>query len=157
MLVFIKKKKTSSNDTPSKEAPSESSSLPPVGITEESVSGETSDVPLVCKETIQEDTQCEECGFKAKSNRGLKMHKSKQHVISQIDGTTDEVVEIISKETQTDESCHYCKDFIESLDKHNISGFCPKNKAAQTQALYQRYGHQSSGLGSGFPPSQFGW
>ena len=127
--------------------------------TKESVSGESSDVPLVCKDNLQVDNKCEECGFKAKSNRGLKTHISKQHVISQIDGANEDVEEVTSasKETQTCESCHYCKDFIESLDKHNISGFCPKNKAAQTQVLYQRYGNQSSGLGSGFPPSQFGW
>ena len=136
MLEFIEKKKTSSNDTPSEEAPGESSNLPPVETTEESVSGEPSDVPLVCEDNLQEHTKCEECGFQSKNNRGLKIHIRKQHSISQIDGANDEVEGISSKETQTDEICHYCKDFIESLDKHNISGFCPKNKAAQTQVLY---------------------
>ena len=157
MQEFIEKKKKSSNDTASAEATGGPSNLPPVETTKESVSGEPSDVSLVFKDNLQEENKCEECGFKAKNNCGLKMHISKQHVISQIDGANADVEEVTSKETQTDESCHYCKDFIESLDKHNISGFCPKNKAAQTQALYQRYGHQSSGLGSGFPPSQFGW
>ena len=64
------------------------------------------------------------------------MHISKPYAISQIDGADDEVEEVISKVTQTDESCHYCKESIECLDKHNISGLCPKNKAAQNQALW---------------------
>ena len=106
---------------------------------------------------IQEHTKSEECGFQSENNRGLKIHIRKQHSISQIDGANDEVKGISSKETQTDEICHYCKDFIECLDKHNISGFCPKNKASQPQVLYQQYGHQNIGLGSGFPPSQFEW
>ena len=151
------KKKTFSYDTPSEEAPGEPSILPPVETTEESMSGEISDVPLVCKEKIQENTRCEECGFKAKSNCGLMMHKTKQHIFSQIDGAYHEVVETISKETQTDESCHYCKEFIESLDIHNISVCFPKNKAAETQVFYQGYGRQNIGPGNGFSASQLGW
>ena len=84
------------------------------------------------------------------------MHISKPYAISQIDGADDEVEEVISKVTQTDESCHYCKESIECLDKHNISGLCPKNKAAQNQVVYQRYGHQNTGPGSAFPASQLG-
>ena len=49
------------------------------------------------------------------------MHISKPYAISQIDGADDEVEEVISKVTQTDGSCHYCKESIECLDKHNIS------------------------------------
>ena len=78
-LEFIEKKKTSSNDTPSEEAPGESSNLPPMETTEESVSVEPSDVPLLCKDNLQEHTKCEECGFQSKSNCGLKIHIRKQN------------------------------------------------------------------------------
>ena len=43
------------------------------------------------------------------------------------------------------------KVYIESQEKHNSSGFCPKNKSAQTQNLYALYGHQKNVAGSGLP------
>jgi hypothetical protein len=86
MQEFIEKKKSSSNDTASAEATGESSKLPPGETTQEHVSGEPSDVPLVYKDNLEEDNKCEECGFKAKSKRELKTHINKQHVIPQLDG-----------------------------------------------------------------------
>ena len=53
--------------------------------------------------------------------------------------------------SQTDEICKFFKDIFESQENQNSSGFCPKNKSAQTQALYALYGHPKNGPGSGFP------
>ena len=55
-----------------------------------------------------------------------------------------------SKQVQTDDTCSYCQEFIESKEAHNVSGFCPNNKEAQTLALYHRYGYQNFGQGRGF-------
>ena len=119
-----------------------------------SVPGDFPDVPLVLKENLQDQTKCEECGFIAKSSRGMKVHHSTQHRIPQVDCANDDE-ETKSKQTQTDETCPFCQDLIESKDVHNVSGFCPKNKEAQTIALYQRYGYQNIGHSQGFPASQF--
>ena len=94
MQKFIEKKKTSSKDTKSAEPTGESSKLPPGETTQESASGEPSDVPFVYKDNLQEDNKCEECGFKAKSNRGLKMHIRKQHVIPQLDGPAEATISL---------------------------------------------------------------
>lgn len=163
MEIFIEKKKSLSLEAISNVDNVESIDLPTVHNTESRASGESPEVPLeeifknsipgglpegplACKDDLHE---CDECGFTAKSSRGLKVHKSTQHKIAQIDGAHD-IEENNSRETQTDETCSFCQDFIESKDKHNEGGFCPKNKAAQTQALYQSYGYQNFG-GSGFP------
>ena len=46
--------------------------------------------------------------------------------------------------SQTDETCKFCKPIIESQDKHNSCGFCPKYKSAQTQALNALHGHHKN-------------
>ena len=79
------------------------------------------------------------------------MHIRTQHRISQIDGAYEIVEEGKSLGTQTEETCPYCRDTIESLEKHHVSGFCPKNIEAQRLALYQRYGQHNAGQGQGFP------
>jgi hypothetical protein len=174
MQEFIEKKKTSSNGTTSSDIPGESPDVPCVETTKNSVPGESPDwplvetskkcgpgespdVPLVCKDDLNAQTKCEQCVYKSKSIRGLKMHVSKHHKITQIDGKTDHDEEETSIGTQTEETSPFCKEVIKSLEKHYVSGHCTKNRAAQTQALYQLYGQQISGPGSGFPPSQFGW
>ena len=82
-------------------------------------------------DNLLEKTKYEECEFIAKSSRGLKVHQSTQHRISQVDGANDQE-ENKSKQTQTDETCPFCQDIIESKEVHNVRGCCPKNKEAQT-------------------------
>ena len=128
-------------------------------------SEDSSSVTLSSKDGSAEATvSCDQCEHRTKTEGGMKQHKRRKHDVAQLDGnnsisedTIHEVIVVNSKGTQTDETCHYCKDSIESLEKHNVSGHCPKNTAAQTQALYQLYGQQMPGPGSGFPASQFGW
>ena len=117
-----------------------------------SVLSDSLNVPLVCEDFISESTTCEQCGFKSKCSRGLKVHIRTKHRISQIDGADDLLEESQSIGTQTEETCDYCRDIIESLEKHHVSGFCPKNIEAQRLALFQRYGqHNTPGQGKGFP------
>ena len=117
-----------------------------VEVASKSIHSDSPNVSLVC-----ENTKCEQCGFNSKSGRGLKVHIRSQHRISQIDGADDIIDESKSIATQTEETCSYCKDEIESLEKHNVSGFCPKNNEAQRLVLYQLYGQHHASPGQGFP------
>ena len=170
MKEFIEKKKTSSNETTSSDIPGESPDVPCVETTKNSVPGESPDeplvetskkcgpgespdVPLVCKDDLNAQTKCEQCGYKSKSSHGLNMHVSKHHKITQIDGKTDHDKEEASIGTETEDTCPFFKEVFECLEKHYVSGRCPKNQAAQTQALSQLYGQQISCPVSGFPPS----
>ena len=166
MEKFIEKKKSSflesipqvvsvtSTDLSTVDATGESLVVPAVKTNDRGIPGNLPDVPLVLKDNLHEKTKCEECGFIAKSSRGQKFHESTQHRISQVDGANDQE-DIKSKQTQTDETCSFCKDIIESKEVHNVSGFCPKKKEAQTTALFQRYEYQNIGHSQGFPASQF--
>ena len=118
-----------------KSVSSETSDPALVELSTNSVPSDSLDVPLVCEDIINENTTCEHCGFKSKSSRGLKVHIRTQHRISQIDGADDIIEESKSLGTQTEQTCDYCRDIIESLDKHYISGFCPKNIEAQRIAF----------------------
>ena len=131
---------------------SETPDVSQVELSASSIPSDSLDVPLGCEDFDIENTTCEQCGFKSKSSRGLKVHVRTQHRISQIDGSDDIVKESESLGTQTEETCDYCRDIIESLEKHHVSGFCPKNIEAQRLALFQRYGqHSTAGQGQGFP------
>ena len=166
MEKFIEKKKTSSletipqvvsvksTDLPTVDATGDSLVVPAVKTVDRDIPGNLPDVPLVLKDNLLEKTKCEECGFISKSSRGLKVHESTQHRISQVDGANDQE-DTKSKQTQTDDACPFCKDLIESKEVHNVSRFCPKNKVAQTIALYQIYGYQNIGHSQGFPANQF--
>ena len=72
----------------------ELSNLPSVETTEESVSGEPSEMPMVSKDFLQEQTGCLECGSKSKSKCGLEINISKQHTIKHIICANDEVEEV---------------------------------------------------------------
>ena len=63
-----------------------------------------------------------------------------------MDGTADMFEENSYVGIQTEKSCLYCRDKIESFQKYHVNGFCPKNIKAQRLVLYQQYGQ-----GQGFP------
>ena len=53
---------------------------------------DTQDVTLAHKDDLSASTfECDQCEFNTKTSRGLKMHISKQHKISQLDGEDDVV------------------------------------------------------------------
>ena len=133
-------------DNSHKSVSRETSNVTLVESSTDSVLSDSLNVRLVCEDFISESTTCEQCGFKSKCSRRLKVHIRTKHRISQIDGADDLLEESQSIGTQTEETCDYCRDIIESLEKHHVSGFCPKNIEAQRLALFQRYGQ-----GQGFP------
>ena len=136
----------------SKSVLSEKSDAALVELSIDGVFSDSLEVPKECEEVINENmSTCEQCGFKSKSSRGLKVHIRTQHRISQIDGAADMFEENTSVGTQTEESCPYCRDEIESLQKHHVNGFCPKNIEAQRLVLYQQYGQHNMSQGQGFP------
>ena len=63
--------------------------MPLVETSKKSCPGESPDVPLVCKDDLNTQPKCEQCGLNSKSSCGLKMHASKHHKITQIDGAND--------------------------------------------------------------------
>ena len=64
---------------------------------------DSQDVTLAQKDDLSESTlKCDQCDFHTRTSRGLKMHVSKQHKISQLDGE-DEVLE--NKVSDKDVKC----------------------------------------------------
>jgi RNA polymerase subunit RPABC4/transcription elongation factor Spt4 len=124
----------------SKSVLNETSDAALVKLSIDGVSSDSLEVANECEEVINENMSiCEQCGFKSKSSRGLKVHIRTQHRISQIDGADDIIEESTSGVTQTKEACPYCRDEKQSLQKQNVNGFCPKNIEAQRLVLYQQY------------------
>ena len=91
------------------------------------------EIPVVSKVDLWAETKWEKCGANSKSNHVLRthiknalwFHKMLVHFFfrNKINGD------------QSDEICKFCKDIIESQEKHNSSGFCPKKKSSKTKAL----------------------